>query len=214
MCPQCTCIHVYVLKYSLHVRSCLPYTHVHSLPPSLPPSLPDDRSCLPHSLSPPHVFLLLVLRYSDICTLHKGLLLFEIRCLPLSLPHFLMNMPPSLPPTLCEKDMPLTLPPSLTRSLMNIYMYLSMPSPSLPPSIPLPLPSGEHSSLAFTRYWRQWSVLEYCASHICGPALGVQCPHSQLIAVAGEVWYWFECALHTGWLSSTMAGAVWGGVAL
>ena len=64
MCPQCTCIHVYVLKYSLHVRSCLPYTHVHSLPPSLP----DDRSCLPHSLSL-HVFL-----------------------------HFLMNRPPSLPP--------------------------------------------------------------------------------------------------------------------
>ena len=53
-------------------------------------------------------------------------------------------------------------------------------------------------------------MLEYCASHMCGHALGVQCPHSQLIAVAGEVWYWFECALHTGWLSSTMAGAVWG----
>ena len=37
-------------------------------------------------------------------------------------------------------------------------------------------------------------MLEYCASHMCGHALGVQCPHSQLIAVAGEVWYWFECA--------------------
>ena len=198
-----------------HASHTLMYTPF--LPRFLPLSLMIDHAC--HTLSPflplpppppLHVFLLLVLRYSHIRTLYKGLL----GSLPLSLPHILMNMPPSLPPTLCDKDIPLTLPPSLTRSLMNIYMYLSMPSPSLPPSIPPPLPSGEHSPLAFTRYWRLWSVLEYCTSHMCGHALGVQCPHSQLIAVAGEVWYWFECALHTGWLSSTMAGAVWGGVAL